>query len=193
MSSDAELLKRIAELTGAIQQHRLEQSYNTRRRGAPPFRGGRGRATPYMRGSHTWVRGRGRGSLTGQPPTFGSPNKTLILNNNTKTSATPSSIPSPASAQQKPISDGGLTTTSGSPHRKLVLNQPSPKTVLPDTAVVQSVTPGGQKRIAIDGVSFIVKGKKLIREDRLGAKVKSLPASGSHVLVRRAFKRYGQI
>ncbi|KAI7861431.1 hypothetical protein BDF14DRAFT_1869661 [Spinellus fusiger] len=169
MSSDAEILARIAQLTGAIKQHRESQVSG---RGTS-FRGGVSSGWGATRG-----RGRGRGSmsLSNVPspvypprPTYSAPsysaNKSLVLN------------------QSSPNNSLSYPTQSFSANKSLVLNNPSPYkpttattnsimsmplTTKPLSALMSAKTPTippSSKRVTVEGVHFIVKGKKLVRED----------------------------
>lgn len=197
MSSDAELLKRINELSGAIEQYRLSQSNS---RGAYRGRG-------FARGAMTWVRGRGRGrggsyNLTlnsTAPAKPRSHNLTLNNSNNDNTATAPSrshnltlnnTVTTPKYSPQltsAPISSPTIPKPASplarpSPHRKLINNAAVP--------IVQSTSLSGERRVTIDGVNFIVKGRKLIRQDRLSNKL--LPPTikpGSLIRLRRTSKR----
>ena len=174
MQSKDEIQQRIQQLTGAIEKHRMDQTNN---------RGRGGYANRPMSFSRTWTNNHNRGSpnksvvfngtrsLPAPNRNVGSYNKQLVLN---KTKAS------------TPAAHEPTIPPSSSPHKKLVLNQTT-TTFTPPKPVA---TPGAPKEIEIGGVKFMVKGKKLIRQDRL--KNQPLPsgmAAGSHVVVVRRNKR----
>ncbi|ORY93027.1 hypothetical protein BCR43DRAFT_362317 [Syncephalastrum racemosum] len=161
--SDAELRARIARLSGAIEQHRTTANQYSSR--------GRGYYSP--------VRARGRGHYAAVPGR----NMTL---NNTKTSGTaaaPTTYSPPTTVASTPS-----TSYKASPHRTLVNTQASSSTVPNNTQTSTVTTP---RKVVIDGVTFTVKGRKLVREG-----VSPLPAAikrGTHVLVRKSDKNKNRV
>ncbi|KAI9483455.1 MAG: hypothetical protein EXX96DRAFT_536790 [Benjaminiella poitrasii] len=111
-----------------------------------------------------------------------SPNRTLILNNSSNSSSRP---PTPLINQPN--------TANKSYHRKLVINHKGNNTTTNST-MVKSVDPTtGKKQVAINGVDFVVKGKKLIRKDLVDSSNSNLTQRDylntvPKVLVRRSIK-----
>lgn len=163
--SDAELRARIARLSGAIEQHRTTAN----------------QYSPRGRGYYSPVRARGRGHYAAAPGR----NMTLVNNKTSPATAAPAApLPPSASASYKP-----------SPHRTLINTHAGPSTVphitptqtqqrqTPTTTAATTTTTTTPKKVVIDGVTFTVKGRKLVREG-----VSPLPAAikrGTHVLVRK--------
>ncbi|KAI8393823.1 uncharacterized protein BYT42DRAFT_640945 [Radiomyces spectabilis] len=121
MSNNADLLKRIAELSGAIEQHRMNQ----------PDHGPTYSPTSYR--GRPWTRGRGRGNMTlnntTPHPAKGSPNRTLIVN---QSQAKPFS----ATPSHSATSSSAVVHTH---HRKLDNTKPS---VSPSAVKLPSAVPG---------------------------------------------------
>ncbi|KAL0084401.1 hypothetical protein J3Q64DRAFT_1679338 [Phycomyces blakesleeanus] len=196
MSSDAEILARIAQLTGAIKQHHATQGTG---RGSSSYRGpsnqgwrGRGNMTisafphrsspytvhkPYTPPTTSFGTNKSltlnKPSDSYNPPTtsFGG-NKSLTLNK----APNPYTPPTPYSGNKSLVLNKQQSTPAPytpsskfSVNKSLVLNRPSTppvsaSTSLPTPAPIKSTVP---KRVTMDGVNFIVKGKKLVREDVL--------------------------
>lgn len=187
-SNDAELLRRINELSGAIQQHRLNQSSNRGRgfaRGMWPPRG-RGRGGSYnltLHNAGTTRSGSYNRTLgkTGAAATLPFQSHNMTLNNTIpKPSYSPHAVISRPPLPPPPpmIPNPSSPIARPSPHRKLINNTAVP--------IVQSTTPTGERSVTIDGINFIVKGRKLIRQDRLSNR--SLPPTiqpGSLIRLRR--------
>ncbi|KAI8994763.1 hypothetical protein BDB01DRAFT_846768 [Pilobolus umbonatus] len=137
MESDQAMKERIASLSRAIEQ---QKSIN---RGAIPSRGstrGRGYPTPLPYRSRS-----GNMSISSVNKTYIKPpvNKPIIpIQSHNKTLI---------STQNAPPSLNKAT-----PRRNLVLNNKNS---------VHSVDTAGRKQVSVDGVDFVVKGKKLIRKD----------------------------
>ncbi|KAI8889528.1 hypothetical protein K501DRAFT_329029 [Backusella circina FSU 941] len=72
--------------------------------------------------------------------------------------------------------------TASSHNRTLILNPKGPH------QIIKSME-GGKKKVSIDGVEFIVKGKKLIRQDLLD-KSAPIQSTAPKVLIRRSVKRH---
>ena len=220
MSTNAELLQRIAQLSGAIQQHQISQSSNN----ASSSNYYRGRGSPIQRGRQWAPRGRGGAiNRTLNNATPYSHNKKLVLNQSSSTAPTATiSHNKKLVLNQPPLTTSTSNATSTVPtthNKKLILNQSS--TSITNSNINKStsypnfnstfsytqphsptVSPRSTpsitepKRVLINDVSFLVKGRKLIREDKLNirpaaktataiAASTKLPATGSHVLVSR--------
>lgn len=179
MQSKDEIRQRIQQLTGAIEKHKLDQANNSSRGG---YAGAQYTNRP-MSYSRTWTNRASpnksvvfNGARNPPPVTSrntASYNKQLVLNKTEPSTRTAQpTVPPPSSS---------------SPHKKLVLNK---TTTIPATYASAATTSGAPKQIEIGGVKFMVKGKKLIRQDRL--KNQPLPsgmAAGSHVVLVRRNKR----
>lgn len=196
MATEQEMLDRIAKLSSAI-----EQQKSLRGRGGYTPRGisrGRGYGAPGFRGrgGHMSLQNSGPIRHTTpyhpvnistpymRPPPVYSPvshNRKLVLNN----SSTPTYIPPPPSST--------LPSAPRSQHRTLVINHKGNATT--SNTMVKSIDAAtGRKQVAIDGVDFVVKGKKLIRKDIFDSNsTKSSFMATSNtapkVLVRRTLKR----
>ncbi|KAG2219804.1 hypothetical protein INT45_001136 [Circinella minor] len=222
MSTNAELLQRIAQLSGAIQQHQNSQSSNNNNNS----NNHRGRGSLIQRGRQWTSRGRGgpvNRTLNNTAVPF-SHNKKLVLNQ-----SSPSTAFSATNSHNKKLVlnqppsttliTNATSTTPTSHNKKLILNQSSTSmsnnninkntsypTFTPSSSYTQPRSTTGSsrstppisepKRVLINDVSFLVKGKKLIREDKLNVRPAAkaatviaasakLPATGSHVLVSR--------
>lgn len=184
MQSKDEIRQRIQQLTGAIEKHRKDQTNNHARGG---YSGAHYSNRP-MSFSRTWTNNHNRGS----------PNKSVIFNGPRNAPATSHSynkrlVLNKTEASTRPPQPRIPPSSSSSPHKKLVLNNTTtkpPKPTFSATTTTTTTAPGAPKQIEIGGVKFMVKGKKLIRQDRL--KNQPLPsgmAAGSHVVVVRRNKR----
>lgn len=187
MQSKDEIRQRIQQLTGAIEKHRKDQT-NSHARGG--YSGAQYSNRP-MSFSRTWTNNHNRGS----------PNKSAIFNGPRKAPATSHNTGSynkrlvlnkTAASTRPPQPTIPPSSSTSSPHKKLVLNNTTTTPPKPTFSATTTTTtaPGAPKQIEIGGVKFMVKGKKLIRQDRL--KNQPLPsgmAAGSHVVVVRRNKR----
>ncbi|KAI9271639.1 hypothetical protein BDA99DRAFT_534127 [Phascolomyces articulosus] len=206
MSTNAELLQRIAQLSGAIRQHQISQSSNNTpsyNSNSNSYRGrGSFRGSPSLRGNSQWTRGGGRGggsvhrTLNNSTPSF-THHKKLILNQPSPptTTITPTTSITSNTIINKSTSYPTFNPSMSYTRPSLVRPTPVPVTQSRPTAP----STHEPKRVLINGISFLVKGKKLIREDKLNprtaptpaavatvaAVAAKLPTTGSHVLVSR--------
>lgn len=198
MATEQEMLDRIAKLSTAIEQQKSLRGRGGYPRGmsrgrggyaAPAFRGRGGNMSLNNRGpirpTNAYYPVHNNSPYMRPPPpaaaavsTPVSHNRTLVLN---KPSA-PAYIP-PAP----------LPTPPRSQHRTLVINRKG--NAQTNNTMVKSIDAAtGRKQVAINGVDFVVKGKKLIRKDIFDSnttKSSLMNASNTapRVLVRRSLKR----
>lgn len=160
MSSDREMLERIAKLSSAIEKQKSIVN----------SRGGfaRGRGSYYHPPSY---RGRGGNMSLSHRSTHIPSNK--YINPSTST----------------PSHHKTLITNQPGRHKQLILK--GNKTSSTQNTVVKSVDPAtGRKQVAIDGVDFVVKGRKLIRKDLFDSNTsKSSLINAPKVLIRKTIKR----
>lgn len=205
MASDQEMLDRIAQLTNAIelQKSRARGGYHGRGRGGfrpPPFR------PTYRPPVPPSYRGRGgHMTLSNTTPTVRPNMYHRPVYNPTNPYYTPLPTPPPppstTSSHNRCLVLNGKPTTAypsipalskpKSQHRKLIINHRGSS--ITNNTVVKSVDAvTGRKQVAIDGVDFVVKGKKLIRKDLFDSNttMSNSMLNAPKVLVRRSMKRY---
>jgi hypothetical protein len=199
MVSDQEMLDRIAHLTNAIelQKSRARGGYHGHGRGGyrpPPFQ------PTYRPPVSSSYRGRGGNltlSNTNVRPNMYQHHRPVY--NPTNMYRTPVRPSPPTSHNRSLVLNGKPTTTypsiplpkPKSHHRKLIINHKDNSTNT--NTVVKSVDAvTGRKQVAIDGVDFVVKGKKLIRKDLFDSNttLSNAMLNAPKVLVRRSMKRY---
>jgi hypothetical protein len=92
---------------------------------------------------------------------------------------------------QAPIYRMPVGAVKRSQHKKLIINHKGNSTT--NNTMVKSIDAAtGRKQVAIDGVDFVVKGKKLIRKDIFDSNITKssfMAANTPKVLVRRTLKR----
>lgn len=183
MASDREMLERIAKLSSAIER---QKSIVNSRGGF-----GRGRGSYYPPPSY---RGRGGNmSLSHRsiPPRMPSVYKTNKYIN-------PSLSNVPQNSHHKTLVSNNIQQPSAtinpqSRHKQLIINNKGNTTI--GNTVVKSVDAAtGRKQVAIDGVDFVVKGRKLIRKDlfdsnTLKTNVINNNINAPKVLIRKSIKR----
>lgn len=165
MSSEQEMLERIAKLSSAIE----------RQKSLVNSRGGYGR---------------GRGSYY-PPPSYRGRGGNMSLSHRSIPSRTNKYInPSiPPKSHHKTLIASHVQQQQPSRHKQLVINKSAGNTV------VKSVdTATGRKQVAIDGVDFVVKGRKLIRKDIFDSNVSKTNlinnnSNAPKVLLRKTIKR----
>jgi hypothetical protein len=186
MASDREMLERIAKLSSAIEKQK--SIVNTRGgfgrgRGAyyqpPPYRGRGGNMSLSLRSPSIPSR---------MPPVY-----------KTNTYINPSLSTKPPASHYKTLNN--LPPQSAihpkSRHKQLIINNKGNKTT--GNTVVKSVDSStGRKQVAIDGVDFVVKGRKLIRKDLFDSNVTKTNLINNNinapkVLIRKTIKRYKDI
>lgn len=210
MASDQEMLDRIAQLTNAIelQKSRARGGYNGRGRGgyrpSPPPHASSFRPTHRATVPPSY-RGRGgnmtlsnatptvRPNLYNQRPVYNSANTHFMPVRPPAANRTNSHHRSLVlkGKPTTPYPNIPTTSKSKSHHRQLIINQKDSSST--NNTVVKSVDAlTGRKQVAVDGVDFVVKGKKLIRKDLLdsNATMSNSMSSAPKVLVRRSMKRY---
>jgi hypothetical protein len=205
MVSDKEMLDRIAKLSTAIEQSKRRGGYSGRGRGAPnvasyhqtyrpPNRTLNTTTTTQSLSQHRILTNNSSSPVLSQyrpPSNITSQHRTL---NNTTTSSKPHI---PVIGQHRTLVNNALTPPmkhftpkpipskpipTASHNRTLILNPKGPH------QVIKSME-GGKKKVSIDGVEFIVKGKKLIRQDLLD-KSAPIQSTAPKVLIRKLIKRY---
>ncbi|GAA5800017.1 hypothetical protein EDC94DRAFT_597376 [Helicostylum pulchrum] len=195
MATDQEMLDRIAKLSSAINQQKSMQGgyiptyntlpayparpYNARGRGGnmSVVRPNVNNVRPYARpiSSPQSYAPYTRSKPYGRPVPYIRPqtppvshNRKFVLNTTTPSSTVP--------------------PTQKSHHRKLVINHKGTSTT--NNTMVKSVDAAtGRKQVAINGIDFVVKGKKLIRKDLFDSNTTKSNFMGPKVLVRRTLKR----
>lgn len=201
MATEQEMLDRIAKLSTAIEQQKSLRGRGGYPRGMSRGRGGYG--APAFRG-----RG-GNMSLNNRGP-IRPTNSYYPVHNSTPYMRPPPPPPPPATAVSTPVSHNRtlvlnkpstpaytppapLQTPPRSQHRTLVINRKGD--AQSSNTMVKSIDAAtGRKQVAINGVDFVVKGKKLIRKDIFDSNTtKSSLMNASNtapkVLVRRTLKR----
>jgi hypothetical protein len=196
MATDQEMMDRIAKLSSAIEQQKHMAShrggYYARGR---PFRGRGGNmslsntstrhpAAPYYPANNKYI----NPTTVKLAPAATYVNPSIRPNHQQRnlavnTPAPPTSIPS------------SLPLPHQSRNKKLIINHKGSNTTTSNTMVKSVDTATGRKQVAIDGVDFVVKGKKLIRKDLFDSnmtKTNLLLANSTapKVLVRKSIKRY---
>lgn len=187
MATDQEMMDRIAKLSSAIEQQKHMASnrggYYGRGR---PFRGRGGNmslstrhpAAPYYPANNKYIN---PATVKARPAALTKANHqphSFAVSTPTSSMSTASPLPLPPQSRNK----------------KLVINHKGSNTTTSNT-MVKSVDPAtGRKQVAIDGVDFVVKGKKLIRKDLFDSnmtKTNLMMANSTapKVLVRKSIKR----
>lgn len=203
MATDQEMLDRIAKLSSAIQQQKSIQggyipTYNTSPAyHARPYNSrGRGGNMSIVRPNPNNVRSYTRPTSVLPPPQSYAPYS------RSKPYSRPGPYnrprPSPVSHNRKlvlnttpttPSANSSSLTPQKSQHRKLIINHKGSSTT--NNTMVKSVDAlTGRKQVAINGIDFVVKGKKLIRKDLFDSEAIKSNFMGPKVLVRRSSKRY---
>ncbi|CEP10846.1 hypothetical protein [Parasitella parasitica] len=174
MATDQEMIERIAKLSTAIQQHKSVSNNLQRSRGGYY-------SPPSSRGRPSYVSYRGRGgnmSLSNTAPrntvmpyySVSTSNKYIKPVSERPSATTHLSSPLVASNNRSlrvsnpPLSAAGITTPK-SHNKKLIINHKGTNTTANNTTVKSIDALTGRKQVAIDGIDFVVKGKKLIRKD----------------------------
>ncbi|KAL7318614.1 hypothetical protein PS15m_001835 [Mucor circinelloides] len=197
MATDQEMMDRIAKLSSAIEQQRHMASN----------RGGY-----YARGRP--FRGRGGNMSLSNTSTRHSTAPYYPVNTSNKKYINPAAVkPSTATAYvnpsikanhyqhrslavnkpASPMSTPPLPPPLQSHNKKLIINHKGNNTTTSNTVVKSINTATGRKQVAIDGVDFVVKGKKLIRKDLFDSnmtKTNLIMANSTapKVLVRKSIK-----
>ncbi|KAI8354671.1 hypothetical protein BD560DRAFT_484485 [Blakeslea trispora] len=180
MATDREMLERIAKLSSAIERQKsMNYRAPTRPRGGSSFiaRGRGGHMSlnnTYSNPSYT--RSNLKHTSYANPPFYPhtGPNKTLVNTSNHRVHPSP--------VHQTPT----INKPVPSHHRTWTLNNNTKSSI---TKSVDVAT--GRNQVSIDGVDFIVKGKKLIRKDLVDTNMasSSLHLNAPKVLIRRTIKR----
>lgn len=214
MATDQEMLDRIAKLSTAI-----EQQKSIRGRGGVYMPRGRGRGVPPLpyrgRGGAPTLAYRGRGgnmSLNKTTATPVRPNSTYYPVNNTPYIRPPPPVTntnapmshnrslvlnntsSPTIPSYRPPPVASYRPTTSSQHRKLIINHKGNSTT--NNTMIKSIdSTTGRKQVSINGVDFVVKGKKLIRKDLFDSNTTlsklMVTSNAPRVLVRK--RRYNCI
>lgn len=189
MATDQEMLDRIAKLSSAINQQKSMQggyipTYNT----LPAYA-----ARPYN------ARGRG-GNMSVVRPNVNNvrPYARPIPSSSYSPYARPKPYGRPApyirpqtaavSHNRKLVLNTTPVVPPKSHHRKLIINHKGTSTT--NNTMVKSIDAAtGRKQVAINGIDFVVKGKKLIRKDLFDSNTTKSNFMGPKVLVRRTSKR----
>ncbi|KAK4516683.1 Phosphodiesterase [Mucor velutinosus] len=195
MATDQEMMDRIAKLSNAIEQQKHMASsrggYYARGR---PFRGRGGNMSlsntpprhptaPYYPANNKYinpatVKLSSAANYVSPSIKANHQHRNLAVN----TPASPMSTPSP------------LSLPPQSRNKKLIINHKGSNATTSNTMVKSINTATGRKQVAIDGVDFVVKGKKLIRKDLFDSnmtKTNLLMANSTapKVLIRKSIKR----
>ncbi|KAL9537501.1 hypothetical protein MBANPS3_011721 [Mucor bainieri] len=190
MATDQEMMDRIAKLSNAIEQQKHTASnrggYYARGR---PFRGRGGNmslsntltrhpVTPYYPANNKYIN-----PATVKPPsTTTYVNPSIRVNHQHRNLAV--STPAPPMATPLPPQ---------SRNKKLIINHKGNNATTSNTMVKSIDTATGRKQVAIDGVDFVVKGKKLIRKDLFDSNMTKTnlllaKSTAPKVLVRKSIK-----
>jgi hypothetical protein len=216
MASDQEMLDRIAKLSSAIEQQKNIRGgagrggYIPNSRGAYRSRGG-GHMSLHVNPTTTST----RPPITTnnnvyysvnkpyiRPQEHVSHNRKLVLNGTQSQplsfrpppiSFRPPAYRPPLTSMYRPLIVPATTLQPKSHHRKLIINHKgNNKTNNTMVKSIDAVT--GRKQVAIDGVDFVVKGKKLIRKDLFDSNATksnfmTSVTNAPKVLIRRTVKR----
>ena len=203
MATDQEMIERIAKLSSAIEQ---QKSIVTNMRGN---RGGY--FTPPSRGKPNF-RGRG-GNMSLSNTATRTPAAPYYPVNTSNKYINPATVKAPTTTYISPtiranhnrnvtlnnhdttfLPTSTTTPITKSHNKKLIINHKGNNSTTSNTMVKSINTATGRKQVAINGVDFVVKGKKLIRKDLFDSnmtKTNLIMANSTapKVLVRKSIKR----
>ncbi|KAI8644799.1 hypothetical protein BD408DRAFT_441556 [Parasitella parasitica] len=173
MATDQEMIERIAKLSTAIQQHKSISSNPQRNRHgytSPPLSRGRPNFGSYRGRGGNMSLSSAASRKTAMPYYSVNTNNKFIKSATERSSATNYLSPTMKIAQNHSLAvNNQPSTLSGtvpkSHNKKLIINHKGANTTTTNTMVKSIDTATGRKQVAIDGVDFVVKGKKLIRKD----------------------------
>lgn len=204
MATDQEMLDRIAKLSTAIEQQKHIQAFGPRKTYA---------STPFRPTSYNSSRGRG-GNMSTRPNYVShhvrpapyttpyprpapyvrpAPYAAPYTAPYTAPYAAPYTRPPPYVRPHvpSPTTHNKTLVLNGAPRRNLIINHKGTKTNNTMVETTDAVT--GRKQVSINGVDFVVKGKKLVRKDLFDSNTTKsnlmTTLTGPKVLVRRTIKR----